>query len=34
VVVPVEATELPAGTLVDVCGLGHLESPLIDGSSA
>ncbi|KRE89206.1 molybdopterin biosynthesis protein [Frateuria sp. Soil773] len=33
-VVPVEATELPAGTLVDVCGLGHLESPIIDGCSA
>jgi molybdopterin molybdotransferase len=34
VVVPVEATGLPAGTLVDVCGPGHLESPAIDGSHA
>jgi len=33
-VVPVEATELSAGTLVDVYGLGHLESPIIDGSRA
>ena len=33
-VVPVEATELPAGTLVEVRGLGHLESPIIDGSRA
>ncbi|MDO1529428.1 molybdopterin molybdotransferase MoeA [Fulvimonas sp. R45] len=34
VVVPVEATGLAAGTLVEVCGLGHLESPAIDGSHA
>ena len=33
VVVPLAATALPAGTLVDVCGFGHLESPLIDGST-
>lgn len=33
-VVPVEATELPAGTLVEVRGLGHLESPIVDGSRA
>ncbi len=34
VVVPVEAMELPAGTLVEICGLGHLESPNFDGSGA
>ncbi len=34
VVVPVEAQMLPAGTLVDVCGPGHLESPAIEGSAA
>jgi len=34
VVVPLEAQALPAGTLVDVCGLGHLESPGIGGSAA
>ena len=33
-VVPLDATELTAGTLVDVCGLGHLESPVIDRSEA
>jgi molybdopterin molybdotransferase len=34
VVVPLDASALPAGTLVDVCGLGHLESPDIGGSAA
>jgi molybdopterin molybdotransferase len=34
VVVPLDATELPAGTLVEVCGLGHLESPAIGRSAA
>jgi len=34
VVVPLDATEVPAGTLVEVRGLGHLESPLIGGSAA
>jgi molybdopterin molybdotransferase len=34
VVVPIEATEVPAGTLVEVCGLGHMESPAIGGSTA
>jgi molybdopterin molybdotransferase len=33
-VVPVEATALPAGTLVDVYGLGHLESPNLEGNPA
>jgi molybdopterin molybdotransferase len=33
-VVPVEATDVPAGTFVEVCGLGHLESPAIGGSEA
>lgn len=32
VVVPVEASEVAAGTLVDVYGLSHLQSPLIDGA--
>ncbi|MEY2161209.1 molybdopterin molybdotransferase MoeA [Rhodanobacter sp. FW106-PBR-LB-2-11] len=32
VVVPLDAQALPAGTLVEVCGLGHLESPAIGGS--
>ena len=34
VVVPLDAAALPAGTLVEVRGLGHLESPHIDGSAA
>ena len=34
VVVPLDASALPAGTLVDVCGLGHLESPDIRRSVA
>lgn len=34
VVVPVDAAALPAGTLVEVCGLGHMESPIIDGGVA
>ncbi|MBQ4855863.1 molybdopterin molybdotransferase MoeA [Rhodanobacter sp. B2A1Ga4] len=34
VVVPVEATAMPAETLVDVYGLGHLESPNLGGSAA
>ena len=34
VVVPLEAQALPARTLVEVCGLGHLEAPVIDGSTA
>ncbi|MEW9572879.1 gephyrin-like molybdotransferase Glp [Rhodanobacter sp. Si-c] len=34
VVVPLEATALAAGALVEVCGLGHLESPAIGGSAA
>ncbi|WP_412731076.1 gephyrin-like molybdotransferase Glp [Dyella aluminiiresistens] len=34
IVVPQEAQALPAGSLVDVWGLGHLESPRIDGSVA
>ena len=33
-VVPLDAAALPAGTLVEVCGLGHLESPAIVGSAA
>lgn len=32
--IPIEATELPAGTLVDVYGLGHLESPAWGWSAA
>jgi molybdopterin molybdotransferase len=34
VVVPLDATALPAGRLVEVYGLGHLESPAIGGGEA
>lgn len=32
-VVPLDATELKAGTMVDVVGLGHLERPMLAGEN-